>query len=110
MNDGYAKNFLLVRNLAAIATPQTLSRLTNEARQAEEKLRREAERAEELARKLSARTFTFAVKVGGQGQVFGSIHERDVQKKSVPPSALKLTASKSLCRRAPSSSASTLLT
>jgi large subunit ribosomal protein L9 len=81
VNGGYAKNFLLAKNLAVIATPQVVSKMHNEAHQAAEKSRRENERAAEAAADLTKRTFTFVVKVGDKGQVFGTIHERDVAEK-----------------------------
>ncbi len=81
VNDGYAKNFLLAKNFAVVATPQVVSKMHNEAHQAAEKARRENERAAEAAADLSRRTFTFVVKVGDKGQVFGALHEREVAEK-----------------------------
>ena len=81
VNDGYAKNFLVAKRLAVVATQQVVSRLQNEAKQRAEHEERERQRMEGAAHDLDKRTFSFAVKVGGQGKVFGSVSEREVAEK-----------------------------
>lgn len=76
--EGYARNFLLPRKIAEIATP---SRVTA-ARQAMEEraaaARREAERADETRELLSKTVVTITATVGTQDRLFGSITNQDV--------------------------------
>lgn len=73
VHDGYGRNFLLVRGLAEIATPQVLNRLNNQKRSQEK--HQEKEKSEALALKLRLEKINpvFKVKIGEKGQPFGSI-------------------------------------
>lgn len=77
VSDGYGRNYLVPRGLAAEATPALL----NEVRQKEAKKerQRQKEREEALALKaaLEGKTLTLAAKAGG-GKLFGSITNRDI--------------------------------
>lgn len=76
--DGYARNFLLPKGLAAVATPGTLKEL--EIKQTAEK-RRQAKMDEEmrdLAKKISGGSVTVRSKVGEGGKLYGSITTADV--------------------------------
>lgn len=77
-NDGYARNFLISKGYAVPATPQMISKLKNEQAQAEAKKKKELEQAQRLKEDFAKRTFTVSVKVGDKGQIFGSVHEKDV--------------------------------
>ena len=77
-NDGYARNFLLAKGYAVQATPQMLNKIRNEQQQHEAKVRREQEQNRKLKDDLDKRTFTVKVRVGDKGQIFGSVHEKDV--------------------------------
>lgn len=77
-NDGYARNFLIAKNFAAQATPQMLSKIQNEAKQKQESERKHLEQAQRIKADLDKRSFTISVKVGDKGQIFGSVHEKDV--------------------------------
>lgn len=76
--DGYARNFLVPRGVAAIASKGTLA-LVEQQRRA--KSRREAEAradAEDLAKKLEGFVLTVPVKAGGNGRLFGTITNAQV--------------------------------
>ncbi|MHB8871421.1 MAG: 50S ribosomal protein L9 [Candidatus Doudnabacteria bacterium] len=77
-NDGYARNFLISKGYAVPATPQIISKIQNEKAQADAKKKKEAEQAQKLKDDFASRTFTLAVKVGDKGQIFGSVHEKDL--------------------------------
>jgi large subunit ribosomal protein L9 len=79
VKDGYARNFLLPRNLAVSASPAAL-------KQAEEKRRlalvRQAEKQKQLegyASKISELEMKAILKVGKKEEIFGSISQADIQ-------------------------------
>lgn len=76
--EGYARNFLLPRKLAEIATPTRVAaaRLVMEERAAA--ARREAERADETRELLSKTVVTITAPVGTQDRLFGSVTNQDV--------------------------------
>jgi len=80
--NGYARNFLLPNGYAAPATPAILKRA--EALAAEEEVRQRAldERAQGLVGKLSGNPLVFAVRVGEQGRLYGSVTNADVAQKA----------------------------
>ena len=77
-NDGYARNFLLAKGYAVLATPQMISKLKNEQTQADARKKKEADQALKVKEDFAKRTFTLSVKVGDKGQIFGSVHEKDI--------------------------------
>ena len=80
--NGYARNFLLPRGFAAPATPSILKRA--ETLVAEEEIRQRSldERAQELVGKLVGNPLVFAVRVGEQGRLYGSVTNADVAEKA----------------------------
>jgi len=78
VSDGYARNFLFPRKLAAEATTGKLKEL--EDKQHSKKLRkdREMQAAKELAGKLGKLEVSFRTKAGENGKLFGSITSKDV--------------------------------
>jgi len=76
--DGYARNFLLPRRLAVVAT-EANKKIVEQERQAH--LRREAKEkaaAEELAKMMAGVVLTIAQKAGEQEQLFGSVTAKDI--------------------------------
>jgi large subunit ribosomal protein L9 len=76
--DGYARNFLLPRGLAAPATADAIKK--GEARAAAE-ARRQAtldEQAQALAEKLAGVPITIVAKAGSKGRLFGSVTQADI--------------------------------
>ena len=80
--NGYARNFLLPNGYAAPATPAILKRA--EALAAEEEVRQRTldERAQVLVGKLQGNPLVFAVRVGEQGRLYGSVTNADVAQKA----------------------------
>lgn len=76
--DGYARNFLLPRSLAAPLT--AISRRQLEARQAEReaRLRTDRENAERLIAKMEDASVTITMKAGPEGKLFGSVSTLDI--------------------------------
>jgi len=80
VSDGYAKNFLVAKGLAQVATPDIITRLEKEGREAKAKNDREIAKLQALKQDLEKRTFVVKVKVGPKGQIFSGVHEKDVAK------------------------------
>ena len=78
VSKGYAKNFLLPRGLALIATPDVQKRveLRLEKESLEESVDRE--RLVELAQQIEGKEIRFKARVGGGERLFGSITAADV--------------------------------
>lgn len=73
VSDGYARNFLLPRQLAAAATDSAVKRLEDQRKQGSQKAARIGAQAAELAAQLNATTVTLTPKVGAQGRLYGSV-------------------------------------
>jgi large subunit ribosomal protein L9 len=78
VSKGYAKNFLLPRGLALIATPDVQKRV--ELRLEKERLDEsvDRERLVELAQQIEGKEIRFRARVGGGERLFGSITAADV--------------------------------
>lgn len=78
VSDGYARNYLFPRGLAAVADAAALNKVRTKA---EAKAHHEAEArgaAEELAAKIRDRTVTISVKGGASGKMYGKVTGKDV--------------------------------
>jgi large subunit ribosomal protein L9 len=71
--DGYARNYLIPRKLALLATPGNLKQADTIRTTALEKRQRIEQQAEFLAQKLAEVTLTFKAKAGESGKLYGSI-------------------------------------
>ena len=83
VSDGYARNFLLPRNLVKPATPAAEKELDSERAKLEKQLlelKAELENIESAAR---AEPLVFQVKVGEKGEVFGSVGTEEIKTKLI---------------------------
>ncbi len=74
VKDGYARNYLIPRGLATVATPSAKKMLEETIRQRahkEEKLRQEAL---QLAEKMKDIKLTIGAKTSSKGKIFGSVN------------------------------------
>lgn len=76
--DGYARNFLLPRNMAALATTKNIKSLEHEKRVIADRVKKEKTAAEEEAKKISAVSVSIPVQVGEEGKLFGSVTSKDI--------------------------------
>ena len=76
--DGYARNFLLPRKLAEIATPGRVAEVRRRQEEADTKVQRDAERADELAETLGKTVLTVTAQAGEDGKLFGSVTAADI--------------------------------
>jgi large subunit ribosomal protein L9 len=76
--DGYARNYLLPRQLAAPVTAMSRRQLEVRRNKREERLRTEREQADVLATRLAAISLTLPVKAGPEGKLYGSVGTADI--------------------------------
>ncbi|MSP22676.1 MAG: 50S ribosomal protein L9 [Dehalococcoidia bacterium] len=80
--NGYARNFLLPRGLAAPATPQVLQRAAQLAAIEEQRQQSQDEQARGLVGTLESQPLVMAVRVGEQGRLYGSVTNADIAEKA----------------------------
>lgn len=80
---GYARNFLLPRNIAAPVTKANRKQVESLKRRRGERELKEVDTAKELAKKLEKTSIAFAVKTGEGGKMFGAITSNDLYDKLV---------------------------
>src|SRR5689334_21454646 len=76
--NGYARNYLLPRQLAAGATPALVANRSQRVAAEQRKLEKLAELNRQLATKLNEVKLIFKAKVGSQGRLYGSITSQDI--------------------------------
>jgi large subunit ribosomal protein L9 len=76
---GYARNFLLPKQMAAPATTTNVNRLAHEKRQAEAKNAKAKAAAQEQANKIGSTPISLARKVGDEGRLFGAVTTKEIE-------------------------------
>ncbi|MGC9346857.1 MAG: 50S ribosomal protein L9 [Anaerolineae bacterium] len=79
--DGYARNYLLPRELAVRATEGRIKAAREYARAQERRDDRAREYSEEVAEQLAEKEISFTVKAGETGRLYGSITSADIADK-----------------------------
>lgn len=74
VKDGYARNFLIPKKLAVIATPSARKVLAENIKQRAHKEAKLRESALEVAEKLKAITVVVGAKTSTTGKIFGSVN------------------------------------
>ena len=75
---GYARNFLLPRNLATLATKGALREAENVRKVREERNQRDVTAAQETADRISSAPLKIAARAGEDGHLFGSITSAEI--------------------------------
>ncbi len=73
VSDGYAKNFLIPRKLAEIATESKIKEIKNLEKIENHRREQEQKKLKEIVEKINERSFTIKVKAGDSGKLFGSL-------------------------------------
>ena len=76
--NGYARNFLLPKKMAAGATPQLLANYQQRIAAEQRKIEKQTEQNRQQADRLGQISLTFKARVGGQGRLYGSITSQDI--------------------------------
>ena len=90
VKNGFARNFLLPRGIAAPATPPNLQRANSLA---EKEARRQARldgEAEVHRERLDGYTVTFEARVGETGRLYGSVTSRDIAGKLLEATGIEV--------------------
>ena len=80
VKDGYARNYLLPRGLVVLADKKNLKALEHEQRMIAQRRERLTKEAHGISETLSRVSLKFAVKVGEEGRLFGSVTNMDIEK------------------------------
>ena len=78
VNDGYARNFILKKNLGVEATAKNLNDLKLQKANAEKLAAEQLAAAKELAQKLEGLSITLTMKAGEGGRAFGSVSSKEI--------------------------------
>lgn len=78
VSDGYARNFLLPKNLVELADEKNMARLDHLKKQLEKRRLAQKAASEELAKKLEASPITIEKKSGKGDKIFGSVGSAEV--------------------------------
>lgn len=78
VSDGYARNFLLPRNLVVAADEKNIVAIEHHKRLLEKKRLAQKANAQEVAKKLEEFSCTISRKVGDSDKLFGSVSSGDI--------------------------------
>ncbi len=81
VKDGYARNYLLPKGLAYLATEANKRKITYEAERIARQRAAEKAAAESEATRLAGVRLTFLMKVGEVDKLYGSVTASDIQRK-----------------------------
>ena len=77
-SDGYARNFLFPRNLAAEANSQAMTELKNRENSKKHRIDVETQEAKASAAKINGKTIKVTAKAGQGGRLFGSVTAKEI--------------------------------
>ncbi|MFR5869862.1 MAG: 50S ribosomal protein L9, partial [Acutalibacteraceae bacterium] len=77
-SDGYARNFLLRKNLAIEATQQNINNAEAKAKAEKHRQEQLLQQAKEQAAKLEGQQVTLKVKTGETGKLFGAVTNKEI--------------------------------
>ena len=78
VKDGYARNFLLPKGFAKLATDEVIKSWQEEQKRKEEELKKEISKINELKEKIEKTTLVIKHKLGANGQLYGAITNKEV--------------------------------
>ncbi|HHT50713.1 MAG TPA: 50S ribosomal protein L9 [Eubacteriaceae bacterium] len=78
VSDGYARNYLLPKGLAVLASEGNIKKAKEEKKAQAKRKEKERQEAQELAQKLSNTTIIIKVKASDEGRLYGSVTSKDI--------------------------------
>ena len=81
VSDGYARNYLIPKGFAVIATPGEMKVLAENQKFRDRKIAYQEQDLKELADRIGTVTLEFEARAGGQGRLFGSVTAGDIADK-----------------------------
>lgn len=76
--DGYARNYLLPREMAMEATPSNLRELDHQNEAKDKRATKALDKADKLREKMEKEVLEMKVKAGEAGRIFGSVTAMDI--------------------------------
>lgn len=77
-SDGYARNFLFPKGLAAEANAQAMSELKNKEDAERYRIKTETAAAQKAADEIAGKTIRITAKAGQNGKLFGSVTAKEI--------------------------------
>jgi large subunit ribosomal protein L9 len=81
VSPGFARNFLLSKGLAVLATPENLQKLESKKKADEARAEGELKEAEKAVAKLDGQEIEIHIKAGKEGHLFQSINKQKISEK-----------------------------
>lgn len=78
VKNGFARNFLIPKGYAVLATPKNMKLLEDERKRADRDEKKKLEEAQTLSAELEKLSITATVAVGEEDKVFGSVTAQDI--------------------------------
>lgn len=78
VNDGYAKNFLIKKGLAKVATNQVINEVNQKNASIARKQEIEKKEAQELAKRMEGSVVNLSMACGENGKMFGSVTAKEI--------------------------------
>lgn len=78
VNEGYARNFLFARSLAAVATKEKIQLFQNKLNKMKEKNDKELDSYKDIASKINGTVLVIEKKTTEDGKLFGGLSKKDV--------------------------------
>jgi large subunit ribosomal protein L9 len=79
--DGYARNFLLRRGVAKVATDEEVKNLEGKITKLKKEEEGKVKEAEELGKKLAKKKFVLKEEVNEEGHLYGSVGNKEISAK-----------------------------
>lgn len=80
VSDGYARNYLFVKNLAAEATNSIINEMKLQKEADKRRKEEELKEAKALGEKIKNQSITIEIKTGEGGKIFGSVSSKEISK------------------------------
>ncbi len=81
VKDGFARNYLIPKGMAVLATPGELKTVEENDRVQTRKIAKQEQQLQSLADRIAGKRLEFTAKAGEQGRLYGSITSGDVAEK-----------------------------
>jgi len=78
VSDGYARNFLLAKKLAVLATPENVNTMKQQEKAKKAQEAAEKAEAQAIAKKLEGLTVKVIAKAGEGGRLFGAVTGKEI--------------------------------
>ena len=78
VSDGYARNFLIPRQLADIATDELVAHIQRIKQKEKKSAKKELEQSQDIAGKLEGKVFEIRAKASTEGRLYASVHSQEI--------------------------------